>query len=139
MNASPEARDAKREAAPLESIVYRLIQNFVRRKAEEKSGHRYEDFKDKRVIDEKSQKERLAIPPEYAAAKQRICSDVFLAFRSRRDNDFVDFFTSTIGSVAQFLPAEDYQVLAQALMRTEGSQNRDDVKTLAMLALSASS
>lgn len=125
------------EAAPLEIIVYRVVQSFVRKKTEAKSGLRYKDFKT--VIDEKTQKPRKAIPTEYIETRQKLCSDTFLAFRSRRDREFVDYFTSTIGSVAQRLCPSDYSVLADALMRTEGPKNRDDVKILAMLALSASS
>ncbi|HUY93630.1 MAG TPA: type I-MYXAN CRISPR-associated protein Cmx8 [Pirellulales bacterium] len=132
-------RDGAKLGASLESIVYRVVQNFVRRKTEEKSGCRYEDFKDKTFTDEKTGKTRMAVPEPYSAAKQKICSGAFLAFRSRRDSDFVDYFTSTIGQVAQFLPPEDYRVLAEALLRTEGPLNRDDVKTLAMLAISAAS
>jgi CRISPR-associated protein Cmx8 len=126
-------------ALPLEMIVHRVVQTYVRRKTEEKSGCRYEDFKDKTITDEKTGKSRMAIPSAYAEAKQKICSDAFLAFRSRRGADFVDYFTSTIGQVAQFLPPDDYRVLAEALLRDDGRNNRDDVKTLAMLALSATS
>jgi CRISPR-associated protein Cmx8 len=131
--------DGAREGAPLESIVHRVVQTYVWRKSEEKSGFKYEDFKDKTIADEKTGKSRRAVPPAYSEAKEKICSDAFLAFRSRRGADFVDYFTSTIGQVAQFLPPDDFRVLAEALLRTDGRDNRDDVKTLAMLALSATS
>lgn len=126
-------------AVPLEMIVHRVVQTYVWRKTEEKSGCKYEDFKDKTTTDEKTGKSRRAVPAAYAEAKQKICTDAFLAFRSRRGADFVDYFISTIGQVAQFLPPDDYRVLAEALLRSDGSDNRDDVKNLAMLALSATS
>ena len=126
-------------AKTLEMVVYRVVQTFVRRKTEEKSGRKWEDFKDKTVVDEKSGKTRIAIPQEYLDVKRKICADAFLAFRSRRGGDFVDYFTATVGSVAQYLPENDYGVLATALLCDDGPQNRDDVKTLAMLALSAAS
>jgi CRISPR-associated protein Cmx8 len=139
MRSTEAATVSGSEATPLEIIVHRLIQQYIWRKTEARCGIKYEDFKDKRIKDEKSGKERLAIPGEYLDAKEKVCSDTFLAFRSRREQDFVDYFTSTICSVGQFLPEEDYCVVAEALLGSHSRYSWEDVKTLAMLALSANS
>jgi CRISPR-associated protein Cmx8 len=136
MTPAGDARRAAARVAPLETIVYRLIQTYVRRKTEEKSGIRYEDFKDKKARDEKGN-ERLQVPPAYLEAREKLCADAFLALRSRREQDFVDYFTATVGSVGQFLPVEDYRVVAEALIGGGSPHGWEDVKTLAMLALSA--
>jgi CRISPR-associated protein Cmx8 len=71
--------------------------------------------------------------------QEKVCSDLFLGFRSRRNEEFVSYFTGTIGSVPQGpnLSAEDdFRLVAEALLDPERWQ---DVKTLAMLAASASS
>jgi CRISPR-associated protein Cmx8 len=109
--------------------VYRLIQGYVRQRAEDKSGEKYENFKAN-----KDDKGRVVYPAKYSEAVQRICSDAFLAMRGRRDKDFVEYFTGSICSVPQFLPEEDFLAVSQALMTSW-----DRVKTLAMLALSANS
>ena len=118
----------------LERLVYRLIQNYVRRKTEEKCGIRWEDFKDNKVKDENTGKERINIPREYQEAREKVVSDGFLAMRSRREQDFVDYFTATVCSVAQFLPEDEFCVVAKALL-----EEPEKVKTLALLAFSASS
>jgi CRISPR-associated protein Cmx8 len=85
-----------------------MIHAYVRVKAEAKSG-RQQNYAD----------------PEYRDCLLRVCEDVFLRFRaSKSQEDFVSYFTATICSVPQYLPEEDYQVVAG---------------TLAMLALSAES
>lgn len=78
----------------------------------------------------------MAIPPEYIEARQKICMDAFLAMRSRRDQEFIEYFTGTICSVPQFLPSDDYVFVSQALLEEDGWER---VKTLSMLALSAHS
>jgi CRISPR-associated protein Cmx8 len=96
-----------------------MIHAYVRVKAEAKSG-RQQNYAD----------------PEYRDCLLRVCEDVFLRFRaSKSQEDFVSYFTATICSVPQYLPEEDYQVVAGALM----TEQWVDVKTLAMLALSAES
>ena len=53
---------------------------------------------------------------------------------SRREQDFVDHFTATFCYVKQFLPEDDFRVVAEALLTKP-----EDVKTLTLLALSANS
>jgi CRISPR-associated protein Cmx8 len=138
-NAVSETTTGGKPNTPLESIVYRLVRTYVQRKTEDRCGIRWQDFKDRKVKDEKTGKERTDIPQEYRDAREKVCSDAFLALRSRREQDFVDYFTTTICQVAQFLPEDDYRVLAESLICTPEHTRWEDVKTLALLALSANS
>jgi CRISPR-associated protein Cmx8 len=113
----------------LASYVYRLTQEYVPRRTEEKSRKTYEDFKKN-----KDEKGRVIYPQDYREALEKVCSDAFLAMRGRREQDFVEYFTGTICSVAQYLPEADYLIVSRALI-----DEPNTVKTLAMLALSASS
>jgi CRISPR-associated protein Cmx8 len=54
--------------------------------------------------------------------------------RGRHEQDFVEYFTGTICSVPQYLPEEDFLLVSQSLIN-----ERDKVKALAMLAVSACS
>src|SRR5262249_59047660 len=89
---------------PLESIVFRLVRTYVQRKTEERSGMKWQDFKDRKVKDDQTGRERIDIPAEYRDAREKVCSDAFLALRSRRQQDFVAFFTATLCQGAHFLP-----------------------------------
>ncbi len=122
----PEAKPT-----PLDLLVHRLISNFVNRKTEEKSHLKWSDFQ--KTKNEKGD-ERMDIPKDYRDAREKIVSGIFLGMRSRREQDFVDFFTANICSVGQFLREEDFHIVAQALLN-----DPDTVKTLAMLSLSANS
>lgn len=127
-----------RRAASLESLVFRLVRQYVRVKTDDKSTVKYASFKDKKVKDAKG-RERVSYPEEYTKAQERVTSDLFLGMRSRRDEDFVRFFTDTVGSVAQggnLSDESDFSVIALALLDEE---KRKHVKTLAMLATSAAS
>lgn len=115
----------------LEKRIYDMIGVYVRYKTEAKSGSKWADFKDKKTADGK-----MAIPPAYLEARQKVCADVFLAMRSRRDQDFIEYFTGTICSVPQFLPPDDYVFVSQALLEDGGWEK---VKALSMLALAAHS
>jgi CRISPR-associated protein Cmx8 len=117
----------------LPSLVHRLVREYVQRKAEDRSGHKWEDFKDNKKTDENG-RTRIDIPPAYIEAKEKIALSVFLEMRSRREQDFVEHFTATFCSIKQYLPEREYQVVAEALLTQP-----DDVKTLTLLALSANS
>lgn len=119
----------------LESLIYGLVRTYVNRKTENKSNIKWEDIINRpKIKDEKTGRERLDIPKDYSEIREKIVSDAFLSMRSRREQDFVDYFTATICSVAQYLPAEDFPVVAQALI-----QEPETVKTITLLALSANS
>jgi CRISPR-associated protein Cmx8 len=117
--------------APLDILIYRLVSKFVHRKTEGKSDLNWANFK--KTKDE-SGEERTEVPQAYRDAREKVVADAFLSMRSRREQDFVDYFTASICSVGQFLREDEYHVVAQALLR-----NPDQVKTLTMLALSANS
>lgn len=126
MTGSPEQKPQS-----LEKRIYDMIGSYVRYKTEARSGIKWADFKDKKTADGK-----LAIPSAYVEARQKVCADVFLAMRSRREQDFIEYFTGTICSAPQFLPAEDYVLVSQALLDDGGWEK---VKALSMLALAAHS
>lgn len=109
--------------------VFNLVREYVNRKTEEKSGIKYETFKDS-----KDDKGRTQYPKAYREAREKVCSNAFLAMRGRRDEAFVEYFTGTICSVPQFLPREEFLTVTQALMT-----DWQKVKTLSMLSLSAAS
>ena len=115
----------------LEKRIYEMIGAYVRQKTEARSNLKWSDFKDKKTPDGK-----MAIPTVYVEARQKICMDAFLAMRSRREQEFIEYFTGTICSVPQFLPADAYVFVSQALLEENGWEK---VKTLSMLALSAHS
>jgi len=115
---------------PLSLVINRLIRNYLLRRAEEKSGVDLETFKAGGKIDWER------IPPVFKDAKQKLGESTFLEFRSRRDQAFVDHFVATFCSVKQYLNDADYQIVAKALLDRD---QRDDVKTLTLLALSANS
>lgn len=128
----------------VDRVVYRLVKQFVREKASARMGVATgdRDAWHKATHDPATGYER----PAYQEHRRHVAQGLFLALRSRREADFVEHFTATLGSVAQRLPEDDYAVLSAALMRTFTDEHgesrprtREDVKTLALLALSANS
>lgn len=111
----------KEREEQLAQRVNRLIRTYVSRKTEVKSGVTYDDFK-------------KSYSDKYREAREKICSDAFLAMRGRREQDFIEYFTGTICSVPQFLPENDYLEIANALLN-----EWEKVKTLSMLSVSACS
>jgi CRISPR-associated protein Cmx8 len=109
--------------------INRLIQEYVNRRTEEKSKIKFKDFSHSR-----DDKGRIRYPREYREAREKVCSDAFLALRSRRDQAFIDYFTGTICSIPQFLPEAELLMVSRAL-----KADWPRIKTLAMLALSAHS
>jgi CRISPR-associated protein Cmx8 len=125
------AESPEQKPQSLEKRIYDMIGSYVRYKTEARSGIKWADFKDKKTAEGK-----LAIPSVYIEARQKVCADVFLAMRSRREQDFIEYFTGAICSAPQFLPAEDYVLVSQALLDEGGWEK---VKALSMLALAAHS
>ena len=120
---------AKDHEDQLSLRVYRLVQTYIRFRTQDKSGKKYDDFKNN-----KNEKGYVVYPKAYRETLEKVCSDAFLAMRGRRDHDFVEYFTGTICSVPQFLPETEYLTVAKLLMN-----DWQKVKTLSMLAISASS
>ncbi len=106
--------------------IYRLIRGYTQIKSESKSGLHYDTFK--------TQLKAQGYPKSYREAREKVCSDAFLAMRGRREADFIEYFTGTICSVPHFLPEEEFIQVGHALLH-----DWETVKTLSMLALSAHS
>ena len=76
------------------------------------------------------------VPGVFNAEKAKVAASLFLEFRSRRDQPFVDHFAQTFFAVQQYLPDRDQEQIANALI-FEG--RIDDVKTLTLMVLSSTS
>lgn len=123
------------ETSDLSRRVHNMVTAYVNRKSEAKSGIKWADFKDKKIKDPQTGKERLDVPQRYREAREKVCADAFLRLRScKSKEDFVSYFAGTICSVPQFLPSAEYEKLALALLDKERWQ---EARALAMLALSA--
>ena len=136
-------------------VIQRLVTKYVEGRAEVKTGIKVDGLKKVPVKNQKGETVRNrkgevlmvpAYPKEFREAQQRVCSDAFLAMRSRHDQDFIEYFAGSICSVAQFLPPADYQFLIQTLMTrpvpnpvARAGLTWEDVKAIAMIAVSATS
>lgn len=135
-----EMPEADRVAAPRPQsapavIINRVVRNYLLTRAADKAGVQLAKFESAEGdIDWK------AIPTEFNEAKQKLAQSLFLEFRSRKDQAFVDHFAATFFSVTQRLAEADRLDLAQMLVPHDHSEDRrDDLKTLTLLALSANS
>lgn len=114
--------------------VHDLVARYVYARADARSPVKWETFKDRFVTDPNSGRQRRQVPAEYRDAREKVCTDVFLAMRARRSReDFIAYFTGTICAVPQFLPEREYAAFAAVLLSEDGWE---EVKSLAMLALS---
>ncbi len=115
----------------LETIIYQFVRSYVLRRLEAK--HQIDWRRDVQPLKDKNDKRFEAKEAEYNKLKRKIALDAFLAARSRgADDDFIEFFASTLASVPQRLGEDRYLTLSKALRdRTQ------DVRTLTMLALCA--
>ncbi|MHC5539226.1 type I-MYXAN CRISPR-associated protein Cmx8 [Singulisphaera rosea] len=138
-------------ADTVDRLVYQLIGRYVSLRTLARLRIDPDDPKQpwKRDVKDNEGKLSKRETPEYQEERRKVCSTLFLELRSRNEDDFVQHFTATVGSVTQRWPLTDedhFAAIAAALMRThthEVGENRprtrDDVKTLALLALSAHS
>lgn len=109
-------------------LVHRLARTYLAERAKQKSGIDPDKFKD----GDKIAWDRL--PKEYTDARRAAGESLFLEFRSRRDQGFIDHFAQTFFATKQYVSEDHYTEIGRALMhRTE------DVKTLTLMALSANS
>jgi len=135
----PEAERTKVQA-PLPVIINRVVRNYLIAKTEAKPGLSLKKFRDgnegvkwgdipKDLLD------------DFNKAKQKLAQSLFLEFRSRKEQAFVDHFAATFFSVTQRLPEADRLDLANVLTKDvlTKEDRRDDLKTLTLLALSANS
>ena len=132
---SPERKENVPEAlanpAPAPVILNRVVRGYLLAQTQDKCGIKLDAFAD---VEEKVDWSK--VPPEFNEAKRKLAESLFLEFRSRRNQAFVDHFAATFFSVTQRLNEADRLELANMLTADE---RRDDLKTLTLLALSANS
>lgn len=128
--------DGKPPSKSLESLILGMVRNYVRQKAQDRSGIKYDTFKDKRVKDPETGQDRMAVPNAYREAQEHIAEKVFLEIRSRHGKDFANYFADCFGSTTQrsISRPSDFEVLSKALLLEP-----DNVRVLTLLALSACS
>lgn len=125
-------------AVDLAQRVHDIVAQYVNQKTESKSGIAWADIKDRWKVDPRTGKRRRDVPDKYRVAREKVCQDAFLAIRAcHSQEDFVAYFTGTICSVPQYLPLDEYQALAAALLGADDAW--EHVKALSMLALSGQS
>ena len=131
----------------LGKIVRNLVNSYVNRKAAKKLGLDWDNPEHFRIEEKDGKKRKVAPDPtKFEDQQRRVCADAFLQIRSRHDEEFVSFFANSMLSVPHYFDgkARDLPFLSQILMTppsrdpmAKPAPNRDDIKTLAMLALSA--
>ena len=104
-----------------ESLIYRLVGGYLSRK-----------LKSKYQLEWASAKHDPAKRDEYEEMKGKLAREAFLAIRSRTGQDFIDYFASTLCSVAHNMNEQSFTALTKALL-----EDTEKVRTLTMLALSA--
>jgi CRISPR-associated protein Cmx8 len=104
------------------------VRNYVNERAKSKSGINPEKFKVGEKIDWDS------LPKEFYEARKSIGESLFLEFRSRREQAFIDHFAQTLFSSKQYLSEDQFTTIGHALLK-----QTDDVKTLTLMSLSANS
>src|SRR5262249_19751175 len=104
-----------------ESLIYRLVRNYLSRKLKSKYQLEWASVKDDR-----------AKRDDYQEKKGKLAREAFLAIRSRTGQDFVEYFASSLCSVPQNMSEPNFNALTKALL-----EDTDKVRTLVMLALSA--
>ncbi len=116
--------DEDRDKA-LQSLIYRVVRNYVEKRTRDRAGiNSGKDF-------------HQFVPAEFARyrdAKPKVASNAFLALRARRAQDVAEYFTGTLCAQGFHLKESDFLLLADRLLNEP-----EQVKTLAMLALSAHS
>ncbi|MEI7923603.1 MAG: type I-MYXAN CRISPR-associated protein Cmx8 [Planctomycetota bacterium] len=129
------------ETDRLSRIVYRLVKKYVQDRTLSKLGKKLENYPE---IDFKGKLIRK-FDNDFHEKQQKVCSETFLAMRSRHDQEFVSYFAGSICSTVQALKLDDYAFLTQILLRKSNTNptgsnppSWEDVKALAMIACSAS-
>jgi CRISPR-associated protein Cmx8 len=109
-------------------LIHRLTQTYLTERAKQKSGIDPENFKDGEIISWDK------LPKEYNDARRASGESLFLEFRSRRNQAFIDHFAQTFFATKQYLSEDHYTAIGRALLH-----QTDAVKTLTLMALSATS
>lgn len=114
------------ESVSDETLIYRVISNYLRHKL--KSKHQLEWKPEWKGVREK----KPTAMKDYEEKKAKLAREAFLAIRSRTDQDFVEYFASTLCSVPQGMSEQRFVSLTTALVN-----NTERIRTLTMLALAA--
>lgn len=109
-------------------LIHRLARTYLTERATQKSGIDPEKFKEGDKINWDK------LPENYFKARRDVGQSLFLEFRSRRDQSFIDHFAQTFFATKQFVSEHQYSEIGRALLRRP-----EDVKTLTLMALSANS
>jgi CRISPR-associated protein Cmx8 len=121
----------------IEKLVFRLVENYVRRKLKAKYNLEWKEewkLSEKSTSDQKEARNKLGYG-DYAEKKAKIAKSAFLDVRSRTEKiDFINYFASSLCSVPQYMKSDDYVSLTKALY-----DDTDRIRTLTLLALSANS
>lgn len=105
-----------------EKLILQVVRTYLSRKMKTKHDLTWEDVKN----DEKKKE-------DWRDKRGDLARDAFLAIRSRTGSDFVEYFTGTLCSVPHYIKEDQYLMLSRELL-----ENSEDVRTLTLLALSAS-
>jgi CRISPR-associated protein Cmx8 len=127
MNQSPDDSPSDPQSL-LIKLVHQVVRNYVNERTKARSGIDPEKFKAGEKI------EWNALPKEFFEERKKVGESLFLEFRSRRDQAFIDHFAQTLFSSKQYLSEGQLTTLGQALLN-----QTDDVKTLTLISLSANS
>ncbi len=122
--------ETERPKTPLSVIINRVVRSYLLARTTEKTGIQLDHFNTNEKTDWSK------VPGEFNDAKQKLAQSLFLEFRSRKEQAFVDHFAATFFSVTQRFGEADRLVLAEVLVSTD---HRNDLKTLTLLSLSANS
>ncbi|MCG8419799.1 MAG: type I-MYXAN CRISPR-associated protein Cmx8 [Proteobacteria bacterium] len=108
----------------LQSLIYRIIRNYINGKLKSRHDQKWDDVK--------SLDENHAERKSYHENRLKIAKEAFFAARSRTGSEFIDYFSGTLCSVPYKLGEETYAALTRTLLAAP-----DTVRTLTLLALSA--
>ncbi len=127
---TPSARKRFAPRTP-STWVHSMIRAYVAQKVKARTGKSWDDFEASGFRDQ-----------IYRDAVNKVCMDAFYQIRSRKDQrDFVNYWATTICSVPQFIHDDEFAGVASILLdnKPADATNWEDVRSLALLALSAHS
>ena len=128
MNDQPNAAS---KTTSLTLLVNRLVRTYLWAKAEQRANVKLDHCKDSN-----GDIDWARVPNEFNEKKKDFAQTLFLEFRSRREQAFVSHFSQTFFAVTQRLKEPEAVFLGETLL---DPVQRDDLKTLTLLALSANS
>lgn len=120
-------RVASKSEAKIERIVHRMVGRYLKAKSLDATNESWDLFP-------RGEKGYVKPSRGFLEQKARLGRALFLELRSRRDFQFIEHFSATLGSVGQFIPPCDFIELTRHLR-----DKPDDIKVLTLLAISAHS